>query len=197
MKISCIILAAGESRRMGKLKQLLPFGGKTVIETVLDNFLQIEFNEIIVVLGYCAEEIQRKLSKYPIKIVVNENYGEGMLSSIQCGIEYSDEFAEAFMIGLCDQPFIEPYIISTLIEHFNAKEKGIVLPVYNSKRGHPIIIHNKYRDEIFGLDQNIGLRQLIHSYEDDISVVEFNSDIIVRDMDFPEDYKRELRVLKR
>jgi len=197
MKISSIILAAGESRRMGDLKQLLPFGEKTVIETVLDKFLQVEFHEIIVVLGYCAEEIHAKLGKYPIKVVVNEKYGDGMLSSVQCGIEYSDELTEAFMIGLCDQPFIEPYIISTLIDHFNTKGKGIILPDYNGKRGHPIIIHSKYRGEIFELDHNIGLRQLIHSHEDDISIVEFDSNIIVRDMDFPEDYKRELRVLKR
>jgi molybdenum cofactor cytidylyltransferase len=197
MKISGIILAAGESRRMGTLKQLLPYGDKTVIETVVDNFQQVDLHEIIVVLGYCSEQIQKTLNGYSIKTVINEKYRDGMLSSVQCGIESVDAFADAFLIGLGDQPFVSPFIISELLKHFVSQEKGIILPIYVGKRGHPIVIHSKYRDDIFGLDHNIGLKQLIHNNQNDLLVVDVASDTIIRDMDFPEDYERELRVLKR
>jgi molybdenum cofactor cytidylyltransferase len=83
MKISGIILAAGESRRMGTLKQLLPYRDKTVIETVVDSFQQVDLHEIIVVLGYCAKQIQKTLNGYSIKTVINEKYCDGMLSSMR------------------------------------------------------------------------------------------------------------------
>jgi molybdenum cofactor cytidylyltransferase len=196
MKISGIILAAGESRRMGTLKQLLPYRDKTVIETVVDSFQQVDLHEIIVVLGYCAKQIQKTLNGYSIKTVINEKYCDGMLSSIQCGIESVDAFADAFLIGLGDQPFVPTSVISELLKHFISQEKGIILPSYGGKRGHPIIIHRKYRDDIFGLDHNIGLKQLIHHNQNDLLVVDVASDVVIRDMDFPEDYERELRVLK-
>jgi len=197
MKISCIILSAGESRRMGTIKQLLPYGEKTVIEATIENYLQANLNEVIVVLGSFAKLIKERLISYPVKIAINERYIEGMLSSVQCGIMMANENSDAFMIGLCDQPFIASSIINSLIEQFQIQEKGIIIPSYNYKRGHPIIIHNKYVDYIFHLDQNIGLRQLIHNYSDDVFNLDISSDAIIRDMDFPEDYERELRELKK
>jgi molybdenum cofactor cytidylyltransferase len=192
MKVSGIVLSAGESRRMGSLKQLLPFGHKTVIETVLDNFLQTDLYEIIVVLGYQAEQISKVIGK-KAKLVPNESYKDGMLSSIQCGIKATDENTEAFLIGLGDQPFIHASVIGMLLEHFEECGKGIAIPRYNGKRGHPIIISAKYREEISHLDSNVGLRQLIYRHEDDLSYIDVPSDDVIRDMDYPEDYERELK----
>jgi molybdenum cofactor cytidylyltransferase len=196
MNISGIILSAGESRRMGTLKPLLPFGEKTVIETVLDNFLKVNLCEIIVVLGYQAERIIETIGQNSAKIVVNEKYEDGMLSSIQKGIEATYEKTEAYMIALVDQPFISSSLIESLLRKYD--NNGIIIPSYNGKRGHPIIIPAKYRDEIFRLDANIGLRQLIQNHEDEIIYVDVAFDDVIRDMDFPEDYKREIGlVLKR
>jgi len=192
MNVSGIILSAGESRRMGSLKQLLPFGQKTVVETVLDNFLQADLHEIIVVLGHQADQISKVLGKN-IKIILNERYKDGMLSSIQCGIKATDENTEAFLIGLGDQPFIHASIISMLLKHFERSGKGIIIPCYNGKRGHPIVIHTKYRDDISHLDPNVGLRQLVYEHEDDLGYVDATSDAVIRDMDYPEDYERELK----
>jgi len=193
MNISGIILSAGESRRMGTSKPLLPFGEKTVIEIVLDNLLKVNLYEIIVVLGYQADRIIEIINQYPVKIVINERYKEGMLTSIQKGIESTDEKAEAFLIALVDQPFVSYSLIESLLEKY--ENNGIIIPCYNGKRGHPVIIPAKYRDEIFCLDLNIGLRQLIHSHEDEIIHISVLSDEVVRDMDFPEDYKREIRLM--
>jgi molybdenum cofactor cytidylyltransferase len=190
INVSAIILSAGESQRMGTLKPLLPFGEKTVIETVLDNFLKVNLYEIIVVLGYQADRIIEFINRYSVKTVTNEKYKDGMLSSIQKGIEATDEKTEAYMIALVDQPFISPFLIEALLEKY--ENNGIIIPSYNGKRGHPIIIPAKYRDEIFGLDTNIGLRQLIQNHEDEIIYVDVAFDDVIRDMDFPEDYKREI-----
>jgi molybdenum cofactor cytidylyltransferase len=190
INVSAIILSAGESQRMGTLKPLLPFGEKTVIETVLDNFLKVNLYEIIVVLGYQADRIIEFINRYSVKTVTNEKYKDGMLSSIQKGIEATDEKTEAYMIALVDQPFISPFLIEALLEKY--ENNGIIIPSYNGKRGHPIIIPAKYIDEIFGLDTNIGLRQLIQNHEDEIIYVDVAFDDVIRDMDFPEDYKREI-----
>ena len=193
MNISGIVLSAGESSRMGSLKQLLPFGHKTVIETVLDNFLQTDLYEIIVVLGHQAEQISIVLGESPVKKVTNERYKDGMLSSIQYGINATNRNTEAYLIGLGDQPFVSASLIIPLLERFKECGKGIVIPSYNGKRGHPIVIHAKYRDEISHLDPNVGLRQLVYEHEDDLAYVDVPSDAVIRDMDFPEDYERELK----
>ena len=195
--ISGIILGAGESRRMGTLKQLLPFGSKTVIETVIDAFMLSDISEVILVLGHQSRQISEALGSLDVKIAINERYMEGMLSSIQCGIRLASDSSEAFMIGLGDQPSILPDDVNRLIGYFRISNKGIVLPVYNGRRGHPVIIHKKYRDDIYNLDPEIGLRHLMQKYPEDICYLDWASDSIARDMDKPEDYERELQSLKK
>ena len=84
--LSAVVLAAGESRRMGKPKQLLPFGDGTILERVVDTLLAAGVGEVIVVLGHLADRIRLVLGDRPVKIVINEDYREGMLSSVQCGV---------------------------------------------------------------------------------------------------------------
>ena len=86
-KISGIILAAGLSTRMGEPKQLLPFGGSTIIETVIDNLLGSKLSEVIVVVGHEAEKVQARIQHKPVKIVFNPDYQEGMLTSAQYGVK--------------------------------------------------------------------------------------------------------------
>ncbi len=88
--VAGILLAAGLSTRMGQPKQLLPFGGNTIVETVVDSMLAAKFHEVTVVVGHCAEQIQEKLAERPVKIVFNPNYREGMLTSAQAGFARSD-----------------------------------------------------------------------------------------------------------
>src|SRR5580658_3357163 len=99
-----IILAAGESRRMGQPKQLLPFAGKTMLECVIDAFRSPRVDEIRVVLGYKADEIAARISHAPCKIVKNERYQQGMFTSMQAGLRHLPKKAKAVMIAVCDQP---------------------------------------------------------------------------------------------
>src|SRR5262245_37290635 len=99
MKATAIVLAAGESRRMGALKPLLPFGGSTVIETVAGTLLRCPLHEVIVVLGHRAEEIERQLARHPARVVRNADYLKGMLTSVQCGVAAADAQTDWFVIA--------------------------------------------------------------------------------------------------
>ncbi|MDE0313473.1 MAG: nucleotidyltransferase family protein [Candidatus Poribacteria bacterium] len=199
--ISGILLAAGLSTRMGQPKQLLPFGESTIVETVVENMLDSKFSEVIVVVGHCAEEVQDILGKQPVKIVFNPNYREGMLTSAQAGV-CSLNFAnakntsdrDAFSIMLVDQPFITSELIDKVIDAYAQTNKGIALPSYNYKRGHPVIFHHRYANDILALGaESGGVRSLFKSHIEDIHYVNVDTDDVLRDIDYREDYERALR----
>lgn len=186
--ISAIVLAAGESKRMGKVKQLLPFAQSTVLEQVIKNLLESKLNEIIVVLGYQAQKIARKIGSNPVKIVINPNFKQGMSSSIKCGLSQIDKRAEAIMIMLGDQPLIGKEIVDTLIEMFLKSNQGIIVPVYEGRRGHPIIFDAQYKSELLSLEGDIGGRKVIETHLQDILEVEVNSPGVIIDIDNKADY---------
>ena len=193
-KISGIILAAGLSTRMGEPKQLLPFGGSTIIETVIDNLLGSKLNEVIVVVGHEAEKIKAHIQHKPVKIVLNPDYPEGMLTSAQCGARSISESADAFAMTLVDLPLITPDLINLVINAYVQTEHGIAVPSYNYRRGHPVIFDRRYAADILALDGNSGgVRSLFRKYADDIHYVDVDTDRILRDIDYREDYEEALR----
>ena len=191
--ICTMILAAGESRRMGTPKLLLPFGEKTVIETLVDEVLRSKSDKTVVVLGAEKEKIERILSNRPVKKVVNTRYQEGMLSSIQAGFEALPDEVEAVLVCLGDQLLIPFFVLDKLIEAYKDTKKGIIVPVYKKSRGHPILIDMKYKLEVKCISPNIGLRALVHNHPQDVLEVEVNTARILKDMDKPEDYMKELK----
>lgn len=199
--ISGILLAAGLSKRMGQPKQLLPFGESTIVETVVDNMLDAKFGEVIVVVGHCAKQVQDILGERPVKIVFNPDYREGMLTSAQTGIRSlnfenvkNKSDRDAFSLMLVDQPFITSELIDKVIDAYAQIDKGIALPSYNYKRGHPVIFHHRYADDILALDaESGGVRSLFKSHSKEIYYVSVDTDDILRDIDYREDYERALR----
>ena len=178
---------------MGEPKQLLPFGESTIVETVVDNMLGAKFDEVIVVVGHRAKEIQTQLGTRPIKTVFNPDYRDGMLTSAQTGIR-SLEASDAFALMLVDQPFITSALIDQVVDAYQQTEKGITLPSYNYKRGHPVIFDQKYAPDILDLDtESDGVRTLFKKYSDDIHYVTVDSDRVLRDIDYREDYERALK----
>lgn len=191
--VSGILLAAGLSTRMGAPKQLLPFGESTIVETVVDNMIAAKFNEVIVVVGHRAAEIEKQLGTRPLKTVFNPDYREGMLTSAQIGIRACEE-SDAFGLMLVDQPFITPNLINQVIEAYQQTEKGIAVPSYNYKRGHPVIFNQKYASDILALEtESDGVRTLLKKYSDDIHYVTVDTDRVLRDIDYREDYERALK----
>lgn len=194
--IAAIVLAAGESRRMGAHKMLLPFGRTTVIAHVVDRFLESAVGKVIVVVGHEAEKTAQALSGRKVLIVENPGYAAGMLSSVRCGLGAVPARCRGIMVGLGDQPSISAALIDSLIDAFSKHNKGIVVPSFNGKRGHPLLFSKRYRAEILAGYDDVGLRGLLHDHEEDILEMEATTPCVLSDMDYPEDYLRETQAFE-
>jgi len=184
-----IILAAGSSRRMGSQKLLLPFGQSTIIETVIDQVLNSSVDQVMVVLGADQEKIRNAIGQKPVQFCHNKEHEEGMLSSVICGIRSLPPDAVTALIFLGDQPGIPPLVTNQVMDAYNEELFGIVIPVFNHRRGHPLLVDMKYRKEVENLDLEQGLRSLRHHFPEDVLEVEVNEPGILVDIDTKEDYK--------
>ena len=194
IKIHGILLAAGLSTRMGEPKQLLPFGDSTIIETMIDNMLGSKLDEVIVVIGHELEKVHEKIRHKPIKVVFNPNYQEGMLTSAQCGVQALPDCADAFALMLVDQPFITSDLINRVVEAYKESDKGIALPSYNYRRGHPAIFNRRYASDILSLDaESGGIRSLFKKNADDIQYVIVDTNRVLKDIDYRKDYEEALQ----
>ncbi len=187
--VSAIMLAAGEGKRLGGEKLLLPLGDSTIIERTIDNFLVSNVDEVIVVTGHRAQEMKEAIGGRRVKIALNRAYRQGLSTSIIKGLGIVDERASAIMFALADQPFIDSALINRLIEEFMNSGKGIVLPVYQGRRGHPVIFSIKYRNELLKLKGDVGARELLGRHADDLREVEVDSGSILSDIDTTENYQ--------
>jgi len=187
-----IILAAGESKRMGFPKMLLSFNGTTMIETVIGNVTRSNVDNVLIVLGANSDAITGLDINMSVRYCYNDSYKEGMLSSVLCGFRNLPSDFEAVLVFQGDQPLIPPNVINKVIETYRLSGKGIVIPVYNGKRGHPLLIDKKYNDEIEKLNTREGLRSLAYQFSDDVLEVETDDPGILRDFDTYEEYKEEI-----
>jgi molybdenum cofactor cytidylyltransferase len=188
--IWAMILAAGESKRMGRPKLLLRYGKTTIIETVVEEVIASKVHQTLVVLGSGAPEIRKKIIRYPVLTTFNPRYRQGMLSSVLRGIEVFPSDCEAAVVVLADQPAVRAPVIDVLVEAFHREKKGLVVPVYRKKRGHPFIVSLKYREAIKRLDPGTGLRGLLHRHPEDTYEVKVSTGSILGDIDTAEDYSR-------
>jgi molybdenum cofactor cytidylyltransferase len=189
-EICAIILAAGESKRMGFPKMLLDFNGKSMLEKVIENVQMSEVDHILVVLGAERNKLTELVSKMNVKCCYNDDYKSGMLSSVKWGVSNIPKDCEALLQG--DQPLISGEIINMIIDAFRSSGKKIVIPVYQKKRGHPLLIGRKHLDKIEFLDDNAGLRSLAYLYPGDVLEVETSNAAILRDIDTYDEYKKEI-----
>ncbi len=191
-EIWAIILAAGASTRMKRQKLLLPYNEKTIIETVVENVATVIGSNIMVVLGSHSEEIKSSILKQKVHFCVNENYLNGMLSSAICGFRALPRETKAALVFLGDQPQIPPRATDLVIEAWMKSKKGIVMPTFNGRRGHPVLIETHYKSEIEKLDPELGLKTLSVKYKDDVFEVECEIPEILRDIDTPKEYQFEI-----
>jgi molybdenum cofactor cytidylyltransferase len=180
---------------MGLQKLLLPFAGKTVITHIVDQLLAGAIDNMYVVVGHEPDRITEQLSDRPVTIVTNPNYDQGMLSSVRCGFEALPPDCDGSLVALGDQPGITSKLVDDMVRSFNKTDKGILVPVHDGKRGHPILVAKKYKEEILTCHDDIGLRGLLHCHPDDIFELNVSSSSVLDDMDYPEDYLRELSQL--
>jgi molybdenum cofactor cytidylyltransferase len=156
-----------------------------MVEQTLDNLLASGADEVIVVLGHKAEEVKRIIADRPVKIMLNPMYSQGMGTSIAAGLNLVDSRAGAVMLALADQPFVDSPTIDKLIEDFQAHDKGIAIPTYQGRRGHPIIFSVKYKAQLSGLTSDIGGREIIEEHPEDVLEVAVDCEGIIVDIDKP------------
>ncbi len=183
-----IVLAAGESKRMKVQKLLLPYHGKTMIEQVIGNVISSEVDHALVVVGCDKDEIVGATNHLHVTYCFNDQYKRGMLSSVKLAFRSLPGEFGAALVFQGDQPGITPDAVTLIIGAYRQFNKGIVIPVFQKRRGHPILIDHKYREEIEKLDENIGLRDLACKFPGDVLEVEVNSPGILMDIDTREEY---------
>lgn len=115
-----------------------------------------------------------------------------MLSSVQAGVAAADQATELFLIALADQPSIPPELIRRLIDLFDEQRPGMLVPTFDGRRGHPLLIDARYREEIATLDRDVGLRELLQRHPDDLLLSPVSVEAVIRDLDTREEYEAEL-----
>jgi molybdenum cofactor cytidylyltransferase len=180
---------------MGTHKMLLPFGGETVIAHVVDELLRSRLDAVHVVVGFQSGRVVGALSGRRVSIAHNANYKSGMLSSVRCGLESVSLECEAVLVALGDQPSITAELVDEMMRAFKDTGKGILVPVYRGSRGHPLLFSISHGDEILTNFDDVGLRGLLHAHPDEVFELAVSSAAVLSDMDYPEDYRRELASL--
>jgi molybdenum cofactor cytidylyltransferase len=184
--IGAVILAAGESRRMGGPKLLVEIRGKPMVEWIIDSFRGV-VEEIVVVLGHKPEIVKPVLEKLGARWVVNENYAAGMVSSFKRGLNEL-KHCDAVFLALGDQPFVHRDFLLKAIDVWRGGAK-IVSPVHKGKKGHPVLFDKSLFDEILSLKRQEMIRDVIHRHESWHRLVEAGEWALI-DVDTPENLER-------
>jgi len=194
-----IVLAAGMSTRLGRPKQLVEVGGKTLLARVVAAALESELSEVVLVLGHEAGKVQAALGSLgcheQLRIVVNERYEDGMAGSLQAGLMPVKEHYPAVMFLLGDQPLIDAGAINFLLSHFWSSDKDICVPVQGKRRGNPTCFSCRCYDQILGTRGDTGAREIIRRNPDDVLLVEIGNPSFFLDVDCAEDLEQLLELL--
>ncbi len=190
---AAVVLAAGKSRRFGAQKLLMPLRGSTVLGCVVAALEEAGLDPIIVVAGGDEQAIARALQGTRARVVRNPDPARGMVSSIRTGVAALPAGTQRFVIALGDQPGVCSEDIAHLLREHRRLRKGIAVPTYRGKRGHPVVLDGKYRQEVLALGDDLTLRDLIHRHGEEVAEVALAGEGGVCDIDTREQYEDELR----
>lgn len=189
--ISALILAAGESKRMGQPKLLLPWGSMTVIEHVVSTFLQAGIADILVVTGGAHEQVEKAIEHFPVRNQYNQNYAAGeMLSSLQLGLRQMPQQTQAVLIGLGDQPQLMESSVRLVCEAYQEGRFRLVVPSFQKRRGHPWLVERVLWNELLALSAPASPRDFLNNHADEIHYVNMDTPTILADLDTPENYNK-------
>jgi molybdenum cofactor cytidylyltransferase len=186
--VAAILLAAGQSRRMRAFKPLLPFGNKTVVERCIDYLQQGGVETIVVVLGHRGEEVRERLKNLPVTFAVNPDPNSEMGASIAAGVRELPPSAQATLIALSDHPAVPASVITTLVHTWRTGAR-LVVPTWQNRGGHPVLVDLSFKQELLTLSSNRGLKALFEAHPADLKRVPVDSPFIARDMDTWDDYQ--------
>jgi molybdenum cofactor cytidylyltransferase len=167
--LAAVILSGGASRRMGSPKALLPFQGRPFLEHLLEITTHPRIGVRRVVLGAHAEPIAKEVALNPDEVVINDEWEQGQLSSIRVALRSLPPGTDGMMLCLIDHPLISRVLVDGLVEQFYATHAPVVLPVFEGRRGHPVIFSAALYPELLKASDKLGARSVVWAHEAEIS----------------------------
>ena len=189
-KIAAIVLAAGQSRRMGKQNKLfLKLGNQSVIQQVVANLKNSKVSDTFVVTGHEQELVEEELEGASVTFINNPEYAKGLSTSLRTALAGVPQEYSGVLVCLGDMPFVQPKHIDALIEAFNpVSEHQICVPTFQGKRGNPVLWDRRYMQEMMEVRGDVGAKHIIGDYEEFVTEVELNDASVITDLDTPEVY---------
>jgi molybdenum cofactor cytidylyltransferase len=193
--IVAVVLSAGESSRMGRPKALLPIDGQTFIDRIVGALKQGGVERIVVVLGFNAEELRRRITHLPVEILVNPDYQQGQLSSLQVAVRHLQAAKDCvgMMVHLVDHPYIDPKLVRLMLQRFDESKFSIVVPRHQGKRGHPVIFSRPLFDELLNAPLDQGAKAVVNAHRQDTLEIDTDDVGITLDIDTPELYRQHVK----
>lgn len=194
-QVTAVILAAGQSKRMGEAKLLLPWGGTTILAQTIQHTQAAAVDDVLLVSGGYRAEVEAIAQTHGVRFVHNPQFATGeMLSSLKTAVRFlqtqQPARTDAILVMLGDLPFLEPEILNQVIEAYRNGRGRLIAPAYQGKRGHPVLIDAQFFAELLALPAAAAPRDLIRNHPEALYLVEVGSDVILRDIDTPEQYER-------
>jgi molybdenum cofactor cytidylyltransferase len=195
VRIGAVLLAAGESSRMGQVKALLPWEGQTLLEYQLDQVAVSLCDVVVVVLGHEVDRLRPLIGERPgleVRVALNARYREGKATSIRVGVAALPDDLSAILVVAVDQPR-PTWLLDRLIEEQQRTSGTVLVPAQGGRRGHPPIFAGGLRDELLGVDEETaGLRGVMRRHESEVLVVEVDDPVVHLNLNTPEDYQAAL-----
>ncbi len=189
--IAAVVLAAGLSRRMGRPKMILPWGGTTVIGRVAAVLAGAGVEDVVVVTGGAHAEVQAALRGLPARCVFNPDYANGeMARSLQVGLRALGAPVEALLVALGDQPLLEAEVVRAVLAAFRQRGAALVVPRYQMRRGHPWLVARSLWQPLLSLAAPLTLRDFLNQYASQAFYLAVDTPAVLLDLDTEEDYQR-------
>jgi CTP:molybdopterin cytidylyltransferase MocA len=197
--VAAVVLAAGMSQRMGRLKPLLPFGHKPMLVRVVETLQGATgIHPVVVVSGNAAAQIESALCEYSVQFAHNENFVEGgMLSSVKTGVAALPPHIEAFYLVLGDQPAVRSSTLIALRQAWQQTRAPVVVPMHGGRRGHPVLFDRCCVAEILVLPSDATLKIVVQAHAAQTLELDVDDEGVLHDVDTPADYERALQAWRR
>jgi molybdenum cofactor cytidylyltransferase len=190
-RVAAIVLAGGESRRMGFPKALLAIEGHTFVEHILAAFAASRVERVYVVVGCHRDRILATVDLAPARVVYNAQWEQGQLSSLIAGLRAlpAGQY-DAFLMALVDHPFVDPAVVDALIAAYEATGRAIVVPVHEGRRGHPVLFAARLIPELLSAPLDQGARAVVRAHAAEVLEIPAPAPGILADIDTPALYAR-------